>query len=204
MSQTAPESKTFTAQRRRQRHRSEFAAIAACVAVIAAIVAVGVSARGSGPAENPGVVVHPPRPAHDFVLPILANGAGIGRQDGRSLMLSSLRGHLVLLSFWASWCPPCRRDAPRLEAVWLSSRGQGLMVVGVDTQDHRSDAAVFVRRAGLTFPIVLDTDNRAFGTYGLMGLPETFLIDPTGRIRVHWIGEISEADLSRQVPLVSG
>ena len=88
------------------------------------------------------------------------------------LALSSLRGKAVVLNFWASWCIPCKEEAPFLEQVWREHRDRGLVVLGVDAKDFRGDARRFVRRFGLTFPIVFDgegDDARRLRRHGLPG-----------------------------------
>jgi cytochrome c biogenesis protein CcmG, thiol:disulfide interchange protein DsbE len=114
-------------------------------------------------------------PAPSFDLPTLDGG-------GR-LTLSALRGKAVVVNFWASWCAPCKDEAPLLEAAWRNRRKDGLVVVGVNVQDLSSDAKRFARRAGLTFPLVREgAGGRTADRYGLTGLPETFFVDRRGRV----------------------
>jgi len=79
------------------------------------------------------------------------------------LSLSGLRGHVVALNFWASWCLPCRDEAPLLERTWKQNRAKGLVVLGVDANDAWSDARVFVREHGLTYPMVHDGPGATLG-----------------------------------------
>jgi cytochrome c biogenesis protein CcmG, thiol:disulfide interchange protein DsbE len=110
------------------------------------------------------------------------------------LQLSSLRGKPVVLNFWASWCLPCKQEAPALQA--LSKRwGKQLVVLGVDVNDFQGDARGFMRKYGLTYPVVHDNKNKTTPTYGLIALPETFFIDRRGRIVGHVPGEVREQDL---------
>ncbi|MFN8111126.1 MAG: TlpA disulfide reductase family protein [Thermoleophilia bacterium] len=160
------------------------------------IMALGTHPPNGG---NLGRDVDPPQPLRDFRLPIMANRSALPTLPGANLTLSKLRGRPVLLSFWASWCPPCRRDAPRIEAAWQAWRGRGVIVIGIDTNDASNAALAFTHQAGLTFPILRDGGNRTAGRYGLLGLPEAFLLDQDGRARVHWIGELSETDLGQQI-----
>jgi cytochrome c biogenesis protein CcmG/thiol:disulfide interchange protein DsbE len=87
-----------------------------------------------------------------------------------------------VLNLWASWCLPCKEEAPILEELWRRERDRGLVVVGLDVKDFRRDARRFVRRFDLTFPIVFDGPGDTFDAYGLTGLPETFVIDREGKV----------------------
>jgi cytochrome c biogenesis protein CcmG, thiol:disulfide interchange protein DsbE len=109
--------------------------------------------------------------------------------DGE-LQLSSLQGKAVVVNFWASWCDPCRDEAPLLEQVWQDNRGRGLIMVGVDWSDFRTDARRFAERYGLTFPLVYDGSGDTGDPYGLTGLPETFVIDRAGRVVAAFVGPV--------------
>jgi cytochrome c biogenesis protein CcmG/thiol:disulfide interchange protein DsbE len=114
----------------------------------------------------------PPAPA--FTLPRLdAEG---------DLSLASLRGKPVVVNFWASWCGPCEEEAPVLEAAWREHRDQGLVVVGIDYDDFRTDARRFAEKNGMTYPLVYDRGGDVAKEYGLTGVPETFFIDRQGRL----------------------
>jgi cytochrome c biogenesis protein CcmG/thiol:disulfide interchange protein DsbE len=102
-------------------------------------------------------------------------------EDGE-LTLSSLRGKAVVLNFWASWCIPCKEEAPVLEALWRENRERGLVVLGLDAKDFRRDALDFAERFELTFPLVFDGPGDTVSPYGVTGFPETFVIDREGKI----------------------
>lgn len=106
------------------------------------------------------------------------------------LRLSSLRGKAVVLNVWASWCGPCKEEAPYLEEVWQKHRRRGLVVVGLDAKDFRADAQRFARRYGLTFPLVYDGPGNAIGGYGVTGFPETFVIDRDGKVVAGFAGAV--------------
>ena len=115
-----------------------------------------------------------------------------------ALRLSSLRGQVVVVNFWASWCNPCKQEAPALQAA--SKRwGKRVVVLGVDVNDPRGDARGFMRKYGLTYPVVHDNKNVTSPKYGLTGLPETFFLDRRGRIVSHVIAELKAAELQRGV-----
>ena len=118
------------------------------------------------------------------------------RLDGSGpLALAGLRGKAVIVNFWASWCDPCKDEAPFLQRTYERYRGRGLVVLGVDVEDFRKDARHFVRRYGLTYPNVRDVKKETIGKWGVTGYPETFFVDRNGRL----VGERIQggADLER-------
>ena len=98
------------------------------------------------------------------------------------LSLADLEGKAVVVNFWASWCIPCKDEAPALQKTYEKYRSQGLVVLGVDAQDFRQDAKRFVKRFGLTYPIVVDGSGSTLGKWGVSGFPETFFVDREGRL----------------------
>lgn len=104
------------------------------------------------------------------------------RYDQGMLSLSEFRGRYVLVNFWASWCVPCKDEAPLLERAWRLYRDKGLVVVGVNIQDLESEARKFLAQTGATYPNVRDGDGTVNRTYGITGVPETFFIDKQGRV----------------------
>jgi len=130
------------------------------------------------------------KPAPDFTL---------GRLDhAGSLQLSSLRGKVVVLNFWASWCQPCKLEAPYFAAAAKKWSGR-VVVLGVDVNDPSGDARGFMRKYGITYPIVHDNKNVTSPKYGLTGLPETFFLDRRGSIVSHVVSGIKASDLQRGV-----
>jgi cytochrome c biogenesis protein CcmG/thiol:disulfide interchange protein DsbE len=118
-------------------------------------------------------------------------------RDGE-LTLSSLRGQAVVLNFWASWCKPCKQEAPFLEQVWRENRDRGLVVVGFDAQDFHRDARRFMRTNGLTFPVVFDGPGERLPSYGVTGFPETFVLDREGKVVEAFVGAVdSDEDRAR-------
>jgi cytochrome c biogenesis protein CcmG, thiol:disulfide interchange protein DsbE len=114
-------------------------------------------------------------------------------RDGR-LQLSSLRGKAVVLNVWASWCGPCKEEAPYLEQVWQQNRARDLVVVGLDAKDFRADARRFADRYELSFPLVYDGPGNAIDGYGVTGFPETFVIDRDGKVVAGFAGAVNGPD----------
>ena len=139
--------------------------VAAAALALLGVLAVGL--RGASGQLVPG------RPAPDFDLRTF---------DGRSLSLAALRGRVVVLNFWASWCVECVPEAPELEAIWQDYGPRGVTVVGLAYTDTEPAARAFVAAHGLTFPSGPDRGARASTRYGLTGVPETVVIDARGRL----------------------
>ena len=125
-----------------------------------------------------------------------APGFALPRLDGNgTLALADLRGKGVIVNFAASWCDPCKREAPALERTWQRYRSRGLVVLGVDGNDFASDARKFTRKYGLTYPFVRDPDGRILRKYGLTGFPETVCVDRRGRlVGDHIVGPIDDGE----------
>jgi cytochrome c biogenesis protein CcmG/thiol:disulfide interchange protein DsbE len=121
------------------------------------------------------------KPAPPFTLTLF---------DGRVLALDELRGKVVFLNFWASWCPPCRAEARTLEAAWRKYREQGVVFVVVNIQDKEESAREFLAECEITYPNGIDRGARIAIEYGVWGLPETFFIDRDGRITYKHVGSL--------------
>jgi cytochrome c biogenesis protein CcmG/thiol:disulfide interchange protein DsbE len=114
-------------------------------------------------------------------------------RDGQ-LDLASLRGKAVVLNVWASWCIPCKQEAPYLEEVWQSNRKRDVVVLGLDAKDFRADARRFADRYDITFPLVYDGPGDVIDGYGVTGFPETFVLDREGRVVRAFAGEVDGAE----------
>jgi cytochrome c biogenesis protein CcmG, thiol:disulfide interchange protein DsbE len=120
--------------------------------------------------------------------------------------ISDYRGNWTLVNFWASWCEPCRGEAPVLQRFWEEHRAAGTMVVGVDLDDTTDDAQRFIDEFGLTYPQLRSPDgSRWRDDYGMTGFPESFLLDPEGRLAVIRRGPIDERVITEQIePVIEG
>lgn len=126
------------------------------------------------------------RPAPDFTLQLF---------DGTTFRLSEQRGRVVVVNYWASWCPPCRQEAPALEAAWKAWRERGVLFVGLNVWDTEGNAQAFLRDFGISYPNGPDRGGRILIEYGVTGIPETFFIDREGILFRRWIGPLNERQM---------
>jgi cytochrome c biogenesis protein CcmG/thiol:disulfide interchange protein DsbE len=122
--------------------------------------------------------------------------------DGAQVSLEDLRGSVVLVNLWATWCPPCLQEMPTLNAFYEKYKDQGFVLIGVNQEESRDIVAPFVEDFGLSFPIWLDEKPLAQVAFKTVNLPSSYVIDRDGRIRLMWIGGISEKNLEQYVPKV--
>jgi cytochrome c biogenesis protein CcmG, thiol:disulfide interchange protein DsbE len=117
--------------------------------------------------------------------------------------LAAYRGKVVVLNYWASWCDPCREEAPLLQRWQTRLENQGGTVLGIDVLDVTSDARAFVRKYGLTYPILRDGDGSSQAAYGILAYPESFVIGRDGRIAAARRGVVDDRFMRQEVmPLV--
>lgn len=124
------------------------------------------------------------KPAAPFTLTLF---------DGRKLTLDELRGKAVFLNFWASWCLPCRAEARDLEAAWQKVKDKNMVFIGVALQDTDKNALEFLKEFVVTYPNGKDESGKIAVDYGTWGIPESFFIDPQGRITYKHVGAIRAA-----------
>jgi cytochrome c biogenesis protein CcmG/thiol:disulfide interchange protein DsbE len=160
-----------------------FIVVLAVLAVVGLLV-FGLASKGSSRIEEGDAV-----PA--AALPRL--------EGGGSESLTDYKGKWVLVNFWASWCLPCRAEAPALEEFQRRYGGPRFTVLGIDTQDLSDDAQAFVERYDLTYPQLRDGDGGLADEYGTTGVPENFLVDPSGKVRLAYPGPVGEEYLREEV-----
>ena len=134
--------------------------------------------------------------APDFSLLLYADyRAGFGD----TLRLSDLRGKVVVINFWASWCVECRKEAPGLEATYQRYEDRGVVLLSVDYLDTEPAALAYLREYDTTYPVGIDLQQQIARAYRITGVPETFVVDKDGIIRFVAIQRVSEAELAAAI-----
>jgi cytochrome oxidase Cu insertion factor (SCO1/SenC/PrrC family) len=135
-------------------------------------------------------------PAPDFTL---------RTTTGKTITLRSLRGKVVLLNFWATWCRPCRTEMPRLSAWRTALRSRGFTVIGVDSLQSGGTVASYVRSLNIRYPVVLDGDGNVGAAYDVVATPTSYLIDRQGIVRSRILGEVNPKFLTQKLrPVLAG
>jgi cytochrome c biogenesis protein CcmG/thiol:disulfide interchange protein DsbE len=145
--------------------------------------------------------------------PLAAGQVGQGEQapdftlqtfDGNSIALADLRGQVVVVNFWASWCKPCEEEAADLENTWRHYKDQGVMFLGIDYVDTETEARGYLARFDITYPNAPDLGTDISHRYRIRGVPETFVIDQGGTLRALFVGPTTQAALMAAIePLLS-
>jgi cytochrome c biogenesis protein CcmG, thiol:disulfide interchange protein DsbE len=159
------------------------------IAVVVAVAVVALLVFGLLSKGNARIKVGEVGPSPQ--LPKLTGGG-----DGS---LKEYRGKWVLVNFWASWCEPCRGEAPALSQFQKEHGGKTFTVVGIDTQDISDDGAKFAREFGLSYPLLHDGNGDDSHNWGTTGVPENFLLEPNGRVAWETAGPVDEKLLSENV-----
>jgi cytochrome c biogenesis protein CcmG/thiol:disulfide interchange protein DsbE len=183
--------------------------LVSAVALVLALLAWATlsAARGSGFTAKIAEGKSPAAPAFDLEVvwnkrsswPAAAKPA---LADSR-LSLEELRGHPVVLNFWASWCIPCRDEAPIFNASARAHAGE-VVFVGVNVQDFRSEALGFLREFDPPYVSIRDGDNNTFDDYGLTGVPETYYLDAKGNAVAHSPGAVARRTLEQGINQITG
>jgi cytochrome c biogenesis protein CcmG/thiol:disulfide interchange protein DsbE len=178
----------------RRRLAGPIAAVVAVAAVIA-LLTIGLLNRGADTGIRDALAAGERPQAPELTLPVLVAGDGLG-PVGSPVSLADLRGRTVVVNLWASWCTPCETEAPVLDEVARHYRARGdddVVVLGIDVRDVTDDALGFWDEFELTYPTVRDRSDDAWGKFEMTGVPETYVIDPQGRIAYRQIGEVRDA-----------
>jgi cytochrome c biogenesis protein CcmG/thiol:disulfide interchange protein DsbE len=161
-------------------------AILAAVGVVAAVSAFGLA--------------HDPSEARPVLIGKQAPSFEARTLDGsRTVRLRDLRGQVVVLNFWSSWCSACIAEHAALTRAWTRFRDRGVVVAGMDFDDARGAAIAFAERLGIGYPVLADPGDRTALAYGVAAPPETFLIGPGGRIESKWVGPVPYDELAARI-----
>ncbi|HLY27187.1 MAG TPA: redoxin domain-containing protein [Aggregatilineales bacterium] len=163
--------------------------------IVAAIVTGLTGRQSAGSAVPPPAYFTP-----TTLVGSLAPDFTLQTPDGGSVSLASLRGKWVFLNFWATWCGPCREEMPVFQQTLDGRFGDyksQLAILGVDRAEDAGTVKAFLHGLKVSVPVGLDSDGQVNNSYGVLQLPETFVIDPSGKVRYWQVGEMTE-DLTRQ------
>jgi peroxiredoxin len=122
--------------------------------------------------------------------------------DGKSISLADLKGKVIVLDFWATWCGPCRLSLPHLDKLYQAQKEKGLQVFALDQQEGKDEVDAFVKKTGLTVPVLLDSEGKVGSQYGVTGIPQTVVINKDGKITKIFVGfdpDSSPAELEKAV-----
>jgi len=155
--------------------------------IVPLLLLVALATGGCGQPAGPAVAgIEVGQRAPDFALAAL---------DGGEVTLADHRGSVVLLNFWATWCPPCNLEMPDIEAAYQAHHDRGLVVLGINYRESAQAVRPFVDQMGLSFPVLLDTRGQVGAEYRMLGLPMTLILDREGVIGVRHVGYLSAGQL---------
>lgn len=195
---------TGTRSRRRGTRVVSTALAVAAAAGLLTLLAFGVTAQSPNSGIDDSLAAGRPAPAPAFSLAVIQRGHLGGALERRLapafthqlLGIRQLRGTPVMLNIWASWCDPCRQEAPFLERAWRTeARPAGVLFLGLDQQDATGDALAFIHQYGIDYTNVHDAGNDVPQSYGATGVPETYFINARGDVVDHVIGVISPSEM---------
>jgi len=107
----------------------------------------------------------------------------LSSRAGGEVSLADLKGQVVMINFWASWCGPCRQEFPALDQIYAKYKPMGFTLVAINVESEKADAEKFLATTPASFPILFDPDNKVSGSYGVSAMPTTVLVDRQGRVR---------------------
>ena len=158
--------------------------------LLVACAALPMGSRAPDGAASEPAIARPGGAAPDFALPSI---------DGSTVRLSDLRGQVVFINFWATWCTPCREEMPLMQEVYEQYRDRGLVILAVDMEEDERLVRRWVEQGGYSFTFLLDSDGAQVKRYNVTGAPASYLLSRDGVIREVKVGPFSRADLVTRV-----
>ncbi len=183
-------------QNTRRRRIAIIAGSAVAIAAVVALLVVGLMNQNVSTTIQDALNADKRPAAPELDLPLLISADGLG-EPGDHVTVDDLAGRVVVLNFWASWCEPCKTEAPILEGIarGYRERGEDVIVLGNDIEDVPSSAEAFMRDHGVTYATLRDGTNGSQRRWETTGVPETFIIDQQGRIALKHTGELTRPEL---------
>jgi peroxiredoxin len=183
-------------QERRQKQILLLGGVGLTAVLIIGLILLSQSSTGSGRAAPYTGPATQGKPAPDFTLPTL---------DGAETSLSDYAGQVVVVNFWATWCPPCKAEMPGINDYYEARKADGLTVLAVNAQEDQATVEQFITANGFSFPVLLDGRGQAVQRYQVHSFPSTFIIDRQGTLQAIHTGLISPQQLDALVaPLLDG
>jgi cytochrome c biogenesis protein CcmG/thiol:disulfide interchange protein DsbE len=148
-------------------------------------------------------IILPDSISGESVVPIKVNfnapDVSLTSLDGKTVSLSAFRGKVVLVNNWATWCPPCKSEMPDLQAFYEAHKDQNFVLIGIEAGETASQVSQFVKQYNLTFQIWLDPNGKSLDAFHNQALPNSYVIDKNGIVRLAWSGAISRAVLEKYI-----
>jgi peroxiredoxin len=160
---------------------------------IAVIMLPDATGNASGPASSRAGGIPPARV--NYPAPAL----NLTDLDGNPASLADYQGQVVLINNWATWCPPCRAEMPELEAYYQAHQGDGFTLIGINAAEPAGAVEAFVRQNGISFPMWLDPTSQALSAFQNNGLPSSYVLDRSAKVRLAWTGAINTNTLEEYV-----
>lgn len=137
------------------------------------------------------------------ITPFLAPDFSLQGEDGKTYTLSGMRGNVIVMNFWATWCPPCREEMPSMERLWNKVKNKNIIVLGINVGEDADTIFEFNGQYPVSFPLPMDIDGKVIENYPVRGLPTTYIINPDGMATHRAVGS-REWDDENMVKLLLG
>lgn len=167
--------------------------------ILGLILAISAACTPATTEVPPTNTLVPTREASTATARVAADDFELKTPDGTPLALSDFRGQIVLVNFWATWCPACNAEMSALETYYENHKAEGFVIVAVNYKDSAEAVTAFIAKEALSFPVVLDTTGRTTAKYGVNGIPTSFFVDRDGNLLGYWPGGLTNAVLEKNL-----